>query len=43
MRNYFLEKSKDSCLEETKGEVLGYGRNIFMGYLNKVKYILGIS
>jgi len=27
---------EDSCAAETKGAVLGYGRNIFMGYLNKV-------
>ncbi|XP_023330631.1 long-chain-fatty-acid--CoA ligase ACSBG1 [Eurytemora carolleeae] len=26
---------EDSCAVETKGAVLGYGRNIFMGYLNK--------
>ena len=34
--DFFLEKLENSCAAETKGAVLGYGRNIFMGYLNKV-------
>ena len=29
------DKRSDDCSQKEEGEVLGYGRNIFMGYLNR--------